>query len=40
MYNELYDIWKRELASPDLGSLPPDFYSKIADYLRKIKEES
>jgi DNA replication factor GINS len=40
MYNELYDIWKRELESLDLGSLPPDFYSKTADYLRRIKEES
>ena len=40
MYNELYDIWKQELESLDLGRLPPDFYSGIADYLRKIKEES
>jgi DNA replication factor GINS len=40
MYNELYDAWKRELESLDLGRLPPDFYSKIADYLRRIKEEN
>ena len=40
MYNELYEIWKQELENLDLGRLPPDFYSRIADYLRRIKEES
>lgn len=40
MYNELYEIWKRELESVELEKFPPDFYSRIADYLRKIKEES
>ena len=40
MYNELYDDWKRELESLDLVRLSPDFYSRIADYLRRIKEES
>ncbi len=40
MYNELYEIWKRELESAKLEKLPSDFYSRIADYLRKIKEES
>ena len=40
MYNEFYNIWKQELENLDLGRLPPDFYSRIADYLRRIKEES
>jgi len=40
MYNELYEAWKRELESGELERFPPDFYSKIADYLRRIKEES
>jgi len=40
MYNELYEIWKQELESIELGRLPVDFYSRIAEYLRKIKEES
>ena len=39
MYNELYDAWQREVDDPALGSLPPDFYFKIAEYLRRIKEE-
>ena len=40
MYNELYEIWKQELENLDLGRLSPDFYSRIADYLRRLKEES
>jgi DNA replication factor GINS len=40
MYNDLYEIWKRELGSSKLEGLPPDFYPRITDYLRKISEES
>jgi DNA replication factor GINS len=40
MYNDLYEIWKRELGSSKLERLPPDFYARITDYLRKISEES
>jgi DNA replication factor GINS len=40
MYNELYEIWKRELETADLGRLPSDFYSRVADYLRRLREES
>jgi DNA replication factor GINS len=40
MYDELYGIWKRELESVELEKLPPDFYSKITDYLRRLREES
>ena len=40
MYNELYEIWKRELERVELERLPLDFYSKIADYLRRLREES
>lgn len=40
MYSELYEIWKQELENIELEKLPPNFYSKIADYLRKLKEES
>jgi DNA replication factor GINS len=39
MYNELYEVWKRELENSELEKLPSDFYSKIAEYLRKLKEE-
>ncbi|HKZ93387.1 MAG TPA: hypothetical protein VJ249_02240 [Candidatus Bathyarchaeia archaeon] len=40
MYSELYEAWKQEKASPELQSLPKDFYVKLADYMRKIREES
>ena len=39
MYNELYAAWQREIDDPTLGALQPDFYRKIGDYLRRIKEE-
>lgn len=40
MYDELYEAWKRELENVELGRLPSDFYVRIADYLRRLKEES
>jgi len=40
MYNELYAAWLREIEDASLGGLPPDFYARIADYLRRIREES
>jgi DNA replication initiation complex subunit (GINS family) len=40
MYDELYAAWLFELENAALGSLPPDFYARAADYLRRIKEES
>lgn len=39
MYNELYEVWKRETESRELGKLRPDFYANIAQYLRKLREE-
>ena len=40
MYNELYEAWKHEKLSPELQPLPKDFYVKLAEYVRKIREES
>lgn len=40
MYNQLYAAWKREIDDATLGGLPPDFYGKISDYLRRINEEN
>jgi DNA replication factor GINS len=39
MYNELYAAWRREIEDTSLGGLPPDFYAKIADYLKRMGEE-
>jgi len=40
LYNELHKIWKQELENAELQRLPSDFYSRIARYLKKAKEES
>jgi len=39
MYNQLYAAWQREIDDPTLGALQPDFYFKISEYLRRIKDE-
>jgi DNA replication factor GINS len=40
MYNELYSAWQREIDDPTLGGLPLDFFTKISQYLKHIKEEN
>jgi len=40
VYDELYAAWQREIGDTALGRLSPDFYARIADYLRRIKEET
>jgi len=40
VYDELYAAWRTETTEASLGALPSDFYSRIASYLRKIKEEN
>ena len=40
MYNELYMAWRREVGEAPLAGLPRDFYVKIADYLKRIREEN
>jgi DNA replication initiation complex subunit (GINS family) len=40
MYNELYSAWRRELGETPLAGLQRDFYLKIADYLKHIREEN
>ncbi len=40
MYSELYDAWRREKDNAELQSLAKDFYAKVAEYVRKIREES
>jgi DNA replication factor GINS len=39
MYEEVYRIWKNEVERAKLGELPADFYFKVTEYLRKIREE-
>ena len=39
MYNDLYTAWRREIDEESLGKLPPDFYVKMADYQKRLKDE-
>jgi len=39
MYNELYEAWKRELENIELEKLSSEFHFRIAEYLRRLKEE-
>jgi len=40
VYDELYEAWKKERESVEIQKLPRDFYAKLADYVKKIREES
>ncbi|MGD0494545.1 MAG: hypothetical protein ABSB28_00720 [Candidatus Bathyarchaeia archaeon] len=40
MYNELYEAWKLELENIELEELPADFYSRAAEYMKRLREES
>ena len=39
MYTELQEIWKQELETEELQKLDSDFYSKVANYLKLLREE-
>jgi DNA replication factor GINS len=39
VYGELYAAWRREIDDPTLGGLPPDFYTKIIEYLSRLNED-
>jgi DNA replication factor GINS len=40
MYDELYATWKLELENVELERLPPEFYSRASDYMKRLREES
>ncbi len=39
MYEELLEAWRREKVSEEIQLLPKDFYSRLAKYMKKIREE-
>jgi DNA replication factor GINS len=39
VYDELFAAWRFEVENDELGRLSPDFYARVADYLKRIKEE-
>jgi len=40
MYGELYAAWQREIENPALQPLSSDFFVRVSDYLKQIKEET
>ncbi len=40
MYLELYEVWVEELQNPELARLPSNFYSDVADYIKRLRDES
>ena len=40
MYGELYVAWQREIENPALQPLSSDFFVRVSDYLKLIKEET
>ena len=40
MYAEMCVAWQQEIEDAELGRLPADFYVRVADYVRRIKEET
>jgi len=40
LYDELYEAWKKEKENVEIQKLPRNFYAKLTDYVKKIKEES
>jgi DNA replication factor GINS len=39
LYDELYEAWKREKENVEIQRVPKNFYAKIAEYVKKIREE-
>lgn len=39
MYNNLYEIWKKEREILEIQRLPKNFYAEIAAYIKSLKEE-
>jgi DNA replication initiation complex subunit (GINS family) len=39
-YEELYSAWQREIEHDELGGLPADFFVRIVEYLRLLREGS
>jgi len=39
MYDELFEAWKKEKMNEEIQPLPKDFYKRLTEYIRKIREE-
>ncbi len=39
MYDELFEAWKKEMENSGLQSLPKDFYARLSNYVKRLREE-
>lgn len=39
MYDELYEAWRKEKESIEVQPLPKDFFDKLAQYVKRLREE-
>jgi len=39
VYDELYEVWKREKENTQVQALPKDFFVRLAQYVKKLREE-
>jgi len=39
MYDELYEAWRKEKENAEVQPLPKDFFTRLAQYVKKLKEE-
>jgi len=39
LYDELFEAWKREKEIREIQVLPKEFYVKLAEYVKRIREE-
>lgn len=40
MYDDLYEAWRREKEKKEIQSLPEEFYIRLAEYVKNLREES
>jgi DNA replication initiation complex subunit (GINS family) len=40
LYDELYEVWKKEKETVEIQRLPRNFYAEIASYIKKMKQEN
>ncbi len=40
MYDEIYKAWRAEKETAEVQRLPRDFFVRLADYVKRIREES
>jgi len=40
MYDELYEAWRREKENAEVQPIPKDFFVRLAQYIKRLREEA